>query len=396
MNRIILAAPGAEFEELLREVLEKSLNGNPSPDEVLLCEDIGTVPELADEGTQVVILGPGIGIDSALQVAGELDRRRPDISVLLVTEPSPSLLTQALRAGVRGVVPLDSPPEELLAILEPALEAASRRGTSLVDSAPAQKSTRRVITVVSPKGGSGRTMIASNLAVALAGTAPAQVALADLDLQFSDVASALFLNPEQTIADAARSISTLDSTTLKVFLSPHPSGLFVLCGPTSPAEADDITPDQGSRLIELLSSEFRFVVVDTSGGLTEHTLAALELSTDVVLISDMAVASVRSLQKAVEVLDRLGMSSPARHFVLNRADSRVGLDVEDVASTVGMRVDLEIPSSRSVTISLNRGSALVESDARSPVSRSLVQLATRFVDLPVARPSSLLRRRLGR
>ena len=396
MNRIILAAPGVEFEERLREVLEKSLNGNPSPDEVLLCEDIGAVPELTDEGTQVVILGPGIGVDSALRVAEELDRRRPDISVLLVTEPSPSLLAQALSAGVRGVVPVDSPPEELLGILEPALEAASRRGTSLVDRAPAQKSTRRVITVVSPKGGSGRTMIASNLAVALAGTAPAQVALADLDLQFSDVASALFLNPEQTIADAARSLSTLDSTTLKVFLSPHASGLFVLCGPLSPAEADDITPDQVSRLIELLSSQFHFVVVDTSGGLTEHTLAALEVSTDVVLISDMAVASVRSLRKAVEVLDRLGMSSPARHFVLNRADSRVGLDVEDVASTVGMRVDLEIPSSRSVTISLNQGSALVESDARSPVSRSLVQLATRFVDLPVAPPSSLFRRRRGR
>ncbi|MFQ5948644.1 MAG: CpaE family protein [Acidimicrobiia bacterium] len=395
MSRVVLASASTAFEERLREAL-KGLDGDSPQDELLLrLEDPQVVTELS-KGTQVVVLGPGISADSALRLAQELDRGHPDISVVLIAESSPSLLEQALSAGVRGVLAPDSPAEQLRDALERAFATASRRAATVPDTAPTSNGSARVITVLSPKGGSGRTMIASNLAVLLARSAREQVALVDLDLQFPDAANALFLTPEQTIADAAHSLSTLDSTTLKVFLSRHSSGLYVLCGPSTPAEAEDVTPDQVSQLIELLTSEFHLVVVDTSAGLTEPTLAALDLSTDLVLICDMSVASVRGLQKTVEALDDLGMTGPARHFALNRADSRVGLDLEDVASTVGMTIDIEIPSSRSVTVSLNQGSPLVESDERSPVSSSLAKLAGRFADLVVARRNGLLRRRNGR
>ena len=125
------------------------------------------------------------------------------------------------------------------------------------------------------------------------------------------------------------------------------------------------------------------MVIDTPAGLEEHTLAALECSTDIVLVSDMDVPSVRNLRKALDALDLLGMMSPARHFVLNRADSRVGLNKYDVAAAAGMDIDLEIPSSRYVPVSLNQGRPLVTSTPRSLVARRIAHLTDRFVQAPV-------------
>ena len=235
-----------------------------------------------------------------------------------------------------------------------------------------------MITVVSPKGGSGKTILSSNLAVGLAMRAPGQAVLIDLDLQFGDAAYALMLAPQHTMADAVSALGDLDATTLKVFLTRHQSGLYILCAPDEPAEGESISVAATTAVIRMLAAEFRYVVIDTPAGLGEHTLAALEQSTDVVLVSDMDVPSVRNLRKALDALDLLGMVTPTRHFVLNRSDSRVGLDKDEVAAAAGMVIELEIPSSRNVPVSLNQGMPLVLGDPKSLVARRISQLVDRL------------------
>jgi len=251
-----------------------------------------------------------------------------------------------------------------------------------------------VIVVISPKGGAGKSVVASNLALGLAQVAPGKVVLADLDLQFGDVAGALQLVPDHSMADAARLNGNLDLTNLKVFLTPHPGNLYALCAPDSPADGEAVNPAQATKILKLLHEEFRYVVVDTGAGIGEHTLAAMEAATDFVLVGAMDVPSVRSLRKEVETLDQLGMVHQARHFVLNRADSRVGLDVADVEATIGLNVDVSIPSSRTVPLTFNQGTPIVGADPRSPVAKELMKLVGRFAEVPAdATAGGLFRRR---
>ena len=382
MSLIIGTAVDAAFEERLRGLLP-----DPTPHKVQRWEEPPSGPDgikaIADRSPAVVILGPGLGEEAAFDLARRFDRDHPTICVLVVADPAPHTLRRALAAGVRGVIAPTASDDELRTQLEGALEVARQRSTATTAAETAQP---RVITVISPKGGSGKTILSSNLSVGLAQRAPGRAVLIDLDLQFGDAAYALMLTPQHTMLDAASALDDLDATTLKVFLTRHQSGLYVLCAPDEPGEGETVPASATAAIIRLLAAEFRYVVVDTSAGLGEHTLVALEQSTDIVLVSDMDVPSVRNLRKALDALDLLGMTGPARHFVLNRADSRVGLAKDDVAAAAGMRIDLEIPSSRRVPLSLNAGIPLMIANPRSPVARRIAQLVER-VALPAARPA---------
>ena len=148
-----------------------------------------------------------------------------------------------------------------------------------------------------------------------------------------------------------------------MYLARHErSGLYVLAGSGRPEEGEAVTEDVAGRVLDLLVRDFPYVIVDTAAGLDERALAAIERATDIVLLASMDVASVRNLSKEVDALNRLGFTSARRHFVLNRADTRVGLEVADVEVAVGMKVEAAIPSSRDVPLSMNQGRTLVLDD----------------------------------
>jgi pilus assembly protein CpaE len=375
MSLVVVAAVDAAFEQRVRRLLLRPVTDDVERWDRSLAdaEDLKAVADLAPA---VVILGPDLGEDDIFERAGHFDRYHPAICVLVVADPKPNTWRRALAAGVRGVIAPGATDDELQAHLEGALEIVRHRATA--GPAGPEAPPPRVITVVSPKGGSGKTILSTNLAVGLAMRNPGQTVLIDLDLQFGDAAYALRLTPQHTMADAVAAFADLDATTLKVFLARHQSGLYTLCAPDEPADGEGIATAVTTAIIRLLGSEFRNVVIDTAAGLGEHTLAALEQSTDIVLISDMDVPSVRNLRKALDALDLLGMMTPTRHFVLNRADSRVGLDKDEVAAAAKMAIELEIPSSRHVPISLNEGMPLMMGNPRSPVARRIAQFIERL------------------
>ena len=149
-----------------------------------------------------------------------------------------------MRAGIRDILSPDAEPAQIRVMLERACQSfASRNRTAAVSAAGGPKGL--VIGVFSPKGGVGKTTIATNIAIGLGKVAPMSVVIVDLDLQFGDVASGLYLHPEHTVTDAVSSAASHDSLVLKAFLTVHPGSIYALCAPRSPEEADDITPRAG-------------------------------------------------------------------------------------------------------------------------------------------------------
>jgi pilus assembly protein CpaE len=378
MTSLLLATASEEWEQRVRKAFDGRLNGELGRrDDVLLLGDAAHAAQLATEDDpRVVVLGPGPSTAAALELARHIDDARPDVCVVLVADPTPEVFQQALRAGVRDIVAPDASLAEIRAVVDRALETASRRRVAIVADTGQRAS--QVITVASPKGGAGKTAIATNLAFGLAQQACNEVVIVDLDLQFGDVANALRLTPEATFSDVHRSLEILDSTTLKAFLTPHPAGLFVLCAPDTPASADEVGAEEIGKVLDLLGGMFRYVVVDTGAGLDETTLAAMDHSTDLLLVCGTDVASARAVRKELEAFEMLGLTTQRRHFVLNRADARVGLNTGDIEATVGLMVDVSIPSSRAVPLSMNQGTPLLESDLKSPVGRSFGELVNRF------------------
>jgi pilus assembly protein CpaE len=236
-----------------------------------------------------------------------------------------------------------------------------------------------VISVVSPKGGVGKTTVAVNLAVGLARSAPKATVLVDLDIQFGDVASGLNLDPEYFLPSAVHEPAISDTMVLKTFLTLHETGLYVICAPESPVEADGITADQVRQLLRTLAAEFRYVVVDTAPGLAEHTLAAMDETTDLVMLSSMDVPGLRGLRKEIDTLRDLGLLQERRHQVLiNFANPSAGLSAADIEVTIGAPVDLVLPRSKAAPASVNLGVPLLQSGTRDPMTKKLRALVEHF------------------
>ncbi len=340
------------------------------------------VREVDAETASVVCIGDDVPLDLAIQVAAVADRdHRADMPVVLVATPSNDLWRDAVRAGVRDIVDPHLVDAELEPALGRALEWTARLRAGGPSAPPPPPKSGRVIVVLSPKGGSGKTMVASNLTAALAQQVDGSVALVDLDVQFGDAAYALGLVPEHTIGQLAAA-PTLDATALKVFLTRHdPSGAYVLCGAESPEEGEAVTDELACRVVELLARDVAYVVVDTPAGLDERTLSVLALATDVVLVSSLDVSSIRNLGKEIDVLERVGLLPESRHFVLNRSDARVGIEPADVEAALGMKIDTAVPSSRAIPFSMNQGRPIVIEEPNSHAARALTAFTRRFVDV---------------
>ncbi|HSS12357.1 MAG TPA: AAA family ATPase, partial [Rhizomicrobium sp.] len=228
----------------------------------------------------VLVLGPDVDPEDMTALAAGLDRENPDIVVVVAAVLTAELALAAMQHGVRDVIAPDAEPFQMRQSLERnALTSHTRRQAASKD-AEQQRLRGRVISVMSPKGGVGKTTVATNLAVGLAKLAPKGAVIVDLDLQFGDVASGMGLEPLHTISEAVTGAASNDPMVLKAFLSRHESGAYVLCAPLRPAEADLIKPAHVTTLINQLSLEFPYVILDTSPGLGDVVLGVLELATD--------------------------------------------------------------------------------------------------------------------
>jgi pilus assembly protein CpaE len=395
MSRFVLITPVADFDHRLRQAVAGGLQGGVQSffTAVLPASPHELFASLDQEQPEILILGPEVPVEDALRLATVLTVQFPALSVILVGRPDPDVLLHAMRAGIRDMLAPESDPAQIRVLLQRVSQSFPRHHVQSPALA-ADSNKGLVIGVFSPKGGVGKTTIATNIAIGLGKIAPMGVVIVDLDLQFGDVASGLYLNPEHTVTDAVSPAASQDSLVLKAFLTVHPGGIYALCAPLSPIDADDITPDQVSRLLEQLAEQFQYVVVDTAPGLPEIGLAAMEKCTDVVWVSAMDIPSVRGLRSGLDILRRLDILPETRHVVLNMAEAKSGLTVQDIESTIGAPVDVSIPRSKAVAFSTNRGIPVLQEPVKDPATKSFTQLVDRFNPAWRARAQKKLHRRV--
>ncbi|WP_457963116.1 AAA family ATPase [Arthrobacter sp. D1-29] len=395
MSRFVLITADTNFSHRAQQAVA-GLHGTlqtlaadylpPSPDDILRV--------LSGELAEVILLGPGLPTDDSIRLASLFDLQYPEISVVLVTESESNVALAAMRAGIRDLLSPLATSEDIRSMLERASLAAAGRRRGLGASVEDGVSGGRIIAVMSPKGGVGKTTVTTNLAVGLGKIAPMSVVVLDLDLQFGDVASGLMLEPERTLADAVTGAATQDTMVLKSYLTLHPSGVYALCAPLNPAHADKISGEQVGHLIGQLAAEFQYVVVDTAPGLGEHVLATLDQATDAVWICGMDIPSIRGLRTGFSILTELDLLPGNRHVVLNFADRKSGLTLQDVEATIGCPVDIVLPRSRAVPFSTNKGMPLLQEGSRDAAARGMGQLVDRFKPNWEQRPHKKLHRRV--
>jgi pilus assembly protein CpaE len=278
-----------------------------------------------------------------------------------------------------AVVPHASAEQVLFAIEK---AAARKRAPVLPPESMAPEpsaSKGSVICVLGPKGGIGKTVTCSNMAVALAQQGE-RVVLIDLDLQFGDIALSLGLRPENTLYDLATSGGSLDIEKIDAYLIRHETGLRVLAAPLRPDQAGSVTPDFLTEVMGVLRSAYNFMIIDTPPAFTPEVIGAIDASTYVCMIGMLDALSLKNTRLGLETLELMGYPADRIRVVLNRANTSVGITGTDVESVLGRSPDVLVPSHRDVARSVNAGEPIVLSQRRSDAARAFSSLAASLME----------------
>ncbi|WP_328993410.1 AAA family ATPase [Kribbella sp. NBC_01245] len=329
-----------------------------------------------DPAEYLVVVGPEADTAEALRFAAHLRLERPAAGVILVRDQvDVALLTEALRAGVREVVTAGDT-EALTAACDRSLALSRQVHVDVRDTdEPEPEHEGKVVTVFAAKGGCGKTTIAINLAAALAASETHRVCVVDLDLSFGDVAISVQLEPVRTISDALTMAGHLDTTGAASLLTSYRPGLDMLLAPVTPGDGEKVPAALVGELLAVLRGMYDFVVVDTPAQFSEHVLTAMDVSDHLVLLTTPDTPAMKNLRITLDMLDLLSYSRDIRSVVVNRSDSKVGLSGSDVERVVRSPINGNVPSSRHVPISINKGIPIVFGTPGHPVSQAITRFA---------------------
>jgi pilus assembly protein CpaE len=315
--------------------------------------------------------------------------RQPAVQVVILSVQSDqNYMRKAMLVGARDF--LTKPPmgDELISAIRRAGEmariekskSAQAQAMPVVNNLGGMAAFRgpkgKIISIYSPKGGAGCTTLAVNLALTL-NNSDTRVALVDGNLQFGDVA--VFINEQgkNTVLDLAPRAEELDPEIVEEVMVKHAaSGLHILAAPSRPEHAEKISSSQFSRLLEYLSQMYAYVVVDTATFLTDVTLAAIDLSDLIVLVTTQDIPSIKNCRLFLDLLQTLGVERNRILFIMNRYDKRINITPERVAENLKQEVSLAIPlDEATATKAVNRGVPFVLDSKNQPVSRGVFSLA---------------------
>jgi len=315
--------------------------------------------------------------------------RQPVVQVVILSvQGDQNYMRRAMLAGARDF--LTKPPmgDELIsAIRRAGLMAQSERSKSVqVQSIPAIGNIGsvvnfggpkgKIVVVYSPKGGAGCTTLAVNLALTLHNE-DTPVALVDGNLQFGDVA--VFVNEQgkNTIIDLAPRAEELDPEIVEEVMLKYPaSGLHILAAPSRPEYAERVSSGQFTKVLEYLRQLYAYVVVDTSSYLTDITLAAVDISDLIVLVTTQDIPSIKNCRLFLDLLQTMGIDRERILFVMNRYDKRINITPERVAENLKQEVACVVPlDEQVVTKAVNRGVPFVLDNKNQPATRGIFSLA---------------------
>jgi pilus assembly protein CpaE len=334
------------------------------------------VDELARWDVDVVLYGTNGPTLPTHELASIREHTAAPI-ILLAPASEPTLLEHAFRADVADALLLPQPAEGVIFAVR---KAADRRDVDRLE-APG-----RIVSVFSPKGGTGKTMAATNLAVAFVVCNQQRTLLLDLDLQFGDCAVALGLQPQATIYDLVAAPGELDAEKLLGYTTRHECGLEVVAAPARPEEAELVAIPKLVRLLEVARESFDVVVVDTAPFLHGPILTALDHTDRLLMMATLDVPTLKNVRQSLETLELISFPSERIAMVLNRATAQAGIKRGDVEAALDLRVRYVLPDDPAAQLAVNRGAPVLLAEPSSEFARAVRELADALLRETAPRP----------
>jgi pilus assembly protein CpaE len=307
--------------------------------------------------------------------------------VILSVQGDPNYMRQAMLAGARDFLVKPPAVDELTSAIRRAGRMAQDEraktpaqlpgnGSHATATATTGTSMGKLIVLYSPKGGTGCTTLAINLAMALHNT-ETPVALVDGNLQFGDVTVFLNEQSKNSVADLAPRADELDPDIINEVMITHASsGVKILASPSRPEYAESVSGDQFAKVLQYLRKLFSYIVVDNSSILTDVALAAIDSADIIILLTNQDIPSIKNARLFLDLADILKINRKRILFVMNRFDKRIGITPEKVAESFKHEVVAVIAADERLVIpSVNRGVPFILVDKSKPTSKAILSLA---------------------
>lgn len=317
---------------------------------------------------EVILFGPGWSRSRVLSGFKKALTDHPRLQAILVTaDYTTELRRQAAEIGFAGVfaIPIDS--SELL--LSVRRVAANRKCRGEEE----QNQRGRFITVFSTKGGVGKTVVATNLAVALANEAGARTVVVDLDLQFGDVGVMLKLLPKHTLHDLV-GLESIDVDQIRSLLTPFNEKVSAFVAPLQPELADLMTPQIIKPAYSRLREAADYIIIDTPPCFDDNVLGVLDETDELFLVATLDLPSLKNIKLCLKTLRLLGFPEEKTSLILNRVDPGLGLSPTEVEAVFQEKVLVQVPNDSAVQRAVNRGAPVVLDAPKAPASKALLAL----------------------
>jgi pilus assembly protein CpaE len=390
--RVLIADDIPETRENLRKLLyfeaDIEIAGEASDGRAAIEEAKKLKPD-------IVLMDINMPDMDGISASQEISRVAPMCQVIMMSVQSEAdYLRRSMLAGAMDFLTKPFSGEELSSSIHRVYDMGASRRTALPAPAATQVgapdspaapsrgsgSGGKLLMVYSPKGGTGCSTVATNLAIALQQITSKRVALVDADLQFGDVDVLLNLQGNRSIADAAGQVDELDAVLLSALLAPHPSGIRVLAAPPAPEMADTIDADEIKGILKVMLQEFDFVLVDTASTLDDIVLAAMDLAERMLIVMTPEIPSIKSTTQFFELAEALEFPPEQIDLILNRVIPRDGIRAEQLERNMKHKIlaqlDFDARGSRKAT---NQGLPLLVAEPKHPLSEQILALAEQEV-----------------
>ena len=346
------------------------------------------VTKVLDLKPDLVLMDVNMGVmgeSDGLWATQEITMQRPQTGIIIISvQKEADYMRKAMSAGARDylIKPFDS--DELFKTIETVAEKERTKWENLPEEMVAKAKNAgegRVISIFSPKGGVGKSVVTANLAVEVYKRTRKRVLIIDLDLQFGDIALLLNVSPKVTIADIVDHIpQNIDADYVETHISDSASGVRVLAAPLKPEYAEIVTPQIIQTVLEIVRKEYDYIFIDTVPSFAGEVLIAFDHSDDIFLIVTPDFLALKNVTLGLAVLDTLNYPSDKVHLILNRTQSLSQVKLKDAEKGLQKKILLEIPSdSELVVSSVNRGQPFVLSHPSSPVAKAISDLADMLI-----------------
>ncbi|GLB31524.1 pilus assembly protein CpaE [Lacrimispora amygdalina] len=329
----------------------------------------------------IILMDINMPVKDGISATEEINVDFPEIAIIMISvQNEREYLRKAMVAGAREFVAKPFSYDDLLNTIKKTYELELKRRKKSSDSKAEEELNAKIISVYSSKGGSGKTTIATNLAVSLAKQTKKRVALIDLDLLFGNVSVHMNITSKNNIAELVKVINSLDDELLDDFLMPHISGVRVLTAPIKPEYSEYINEQHVKTLLSYLKKSYHYVIIDTCSNFAETTLAALDASEKILYLSTLDLPSIKNAISGLEVMETLNYDKTKVHVVINKATEIYGVKLEDFEKTVGTEIWAAVPEDYNTVIrSHNKGLPFVMTRTKSPVQKSLDDMGSRLI-----------------